>query len=531
MALARFLSLLLSLAISPLVFAQDAAPTDHSATCPKSCNKCSEMIKKSLDWLASQQLPEGNWKSGNGGMWTTTAFAVVAFHAHGSTLKDGPHAAAVRKAVDYIVEQAPIAQKKYPLMNWDVGFFTLAVAEAYAHHPDEKLRKFLEWCADLIGKNQQIGVPASDIGGWGHLSVNYGIKRELTMYGMFTAPSLWNVAALGVLRQLGIAVDEEMLRRGVNYLRSATNKDGGVGYYGTKFEATKVSSPEAGRAGGLIWALDRAGATDSTIVPRIADWFAPRLKSVPHGHAAVILHYLHGALAVKLIGEPTRSEFWKIWRNQIFKEYVESDGYFRNRWMKEDKFAWWGEIGAGNNFSAAVYPLVLMILGDTSNLKTWFNPVKPFTAPVPDALAARFNAPAAPAPQTTARNTPTPSPTQKNQQDDSHGEPPVAVVGDDNKIFIPRPPPRDDAQPFLGANFQAVEGRGLLIVALADLGSLARAGLEAGDLVTHFNNQPVKSAEDIVALVEAVKVGDTIAVKFQRGRTAKSVDVKLVGEP
>lgn len=527
MALARFLSLLLALTFCAAVFAQDAAPVEHSATCPKNCDRCSEMIKKSLDWLASQQLPEGNWKSGNGGMWTTTAFAVLAFHAHGSTLKDGPHAATVRKAVDYIIEQAPIAQKKYPLMNWDVGFFTLAVAEAYAHHPDEKLKKFLEWCSELIGKNQQLSTVTSDSGGWGHMSVNYGIRRELTMYGMFTAPSLWNVAALGVLRDLGVKVDDEMFKRGINYLRSATNKDGGVGYYGTKFEATKVTGPEAGRAGGLLWALDRAGATDNVICPRVADWFAPRLKFVPHGHAAVILHYLHGALAVKLIGEPTRSEFWKIWKNQIFKEYVASDGYFRNRWMKEDKFAWWGEIGAGNNFSAAVYPLIIMIMGDATKLKTWFNPVKPFNAPVPDALAARFNAPAAPAPQTAA----TPATPQKNQPDHSHGEPPVVVAGDDNKIFIPRPPPREDAQPFLGANFQAVEGRGLLIVALADRGSLAQAGLEAGDLVTHFNNQPVKSAEDITALVEHLKVGDLVFVKFLRGRSTKSVDLQIVGEP
>jgi hypothetical protein len=345
------------------------------------------------------------------------------------------------------------------------------------------------------------------------------------MYGMFVAPSMWTVAALGILRDLGIKVDDEMFQRGVTYLRCAVGKDGGVGYYGVRPSSTNVGGMEAGRTGGTLWALDRAGATDHTIYPRMKDWFIPRMKSVPYGHAAVILHYLHGALAVKLIGEPARSDYWKLWRDQMLKEQMASGG-FQNRWIKEDKFRWWGEIPVGNNFSSAVYPLIFMILGDTSKLKTWFSPVKPSNVPIPEALAARFNAPAAPPPKSAAEAAP-----QNKAPVEPHDEPSAMAVNEPSKIVIPRPPPRPDARPWLGANFQEIEGRGLMVVAVAEEGSLARAGIEAGDIITQFNNQPATKTEEISALLEAVKVGDTVPVKFLRGKAGKTVDLKIVGEP
>jgi hypothetical protein len=222
-------------------FVASSAAADPSATCPNQCAKCADAVKQSLDWLATRQNEQGCWSGRNGSDLVNTAFAVLAFHANGSTFKEGPYAKNIEKAVEYFLkvvpknehqrENSPTKGLKMPLHNWETAFVALAMAEVYAHKPDDKHKEFLVWLIDLMCKNQ-----SGD--GWGHLSLRYNIKADVTMYGSFISPTQWNMAALGVLRNLGCAGPDDVFKRGVIFLRGGISQSGGVMYYGSTMRRT-----------------------------------------------------------------------------------------------------------------------------------------------------------------------------------------------------------------------------------------------------------------------------------------------------
>lgn len=68
---------------------------------------------------------------------------------------------------------------------------------------------------------------------------------------------------------------------------------------------------------------------------------------------------------------------------------------------------------------------------------------------------------------------------------------------------------------------------GLLIQDVTTGGPAERAGLRAGDVITRIGGHSVKTVEDLYRILAEKKVGDDIAVRVQRGGSARDVTVRL----
>src|SRR5689334_19202625 len=69
-------------------------------------------VARGLDWLARQQAGDGHWDDGNAGhAIATTAFAGMAFLAHGSTIDQGRYRDNLQRAVDWCLKQKSDAKR------------------------------------------------------------------------------------------------------------------------------------------------------------------------------------------------------------------------------------------------------------------------------------------------------------------------------------------------------------------------------------------------------------------------------------
>jgi putative serine protease PepD len=59
----------------------------------------------------------------------------------------------------------------------------------------------------------------------------------------------------------------------------------------------------------------------------------------------------------------------------------------------------------------------------------------------------------------------------------------------------------------------------------------ARAGLKAGDVVTEVDGQSIASGDDLTRAIDSHKPGDSITLKYRRGGSEHTVDVKLATRP
>ena len=59
----------------------------------------------------------------------------------------------------------------------------------------------------------------------------------------------------------------------------------------------------------------------------------------------------------------------------------------------------------------------------------------------------------------------------------------------------------------------------------------AKAGLKAGDVVTAVDGTSIASGDDLTRAIDSRKPGDTITLKYRRGGSEHTVDVKLATRP
>jgi membrane-associated protease RseP (regulator of RpoE activity) len=200
-----------------------------------------------------------------------------------------------------------------------------------------------------------------------------------------------------------------------------------------------------------------------------------------------------------------------MWRHTMFAQRS-ADGDFINRQLKGAQ--WWAELMSGDNLSAAMYPLIFHL--DSPHLKTWFNlKIKPFPVEnTPELLARRFPD----AVKGAAQPTPTMQPSAANQPARSAPAPAATVS----------PPPAQTPIPSgeFGAVMEEIESGGLILVAVSDEGVAAAAGLEAGDILTRLNEQPLKSLEQFKQLFAEAKKGDILTLEFSRGGKISTVKIQ-----
>jgi hypothetical protein len=76
---------------------------------------------------------------------------------------------------------------------------------------------------------------------------------------------------------------------------------------------------------------------------------------------------------------------------------------------------------------------------------------------------------------------------------------------------------------FLG--IELVEKKGTLEVVVVKDGPADQAGIQNGDCITHFQEQEVKSPDDLYRLAESIAEGDQVKLQVRRGNTSREVKV------
>jgi biopolymer transport protein ExbD len=183
-------------------------------------------VRASLSWLAFSQHPEGYWDAdrwgGDGAQDVgVTALAVLAFLGDGQTQRDGPHSAAVRRALHWLIdgqdERGLLQRKRSIHQMYCHAIATLALAEAYHLSSDENLREPAQEAVHAIHRAR------NPYRAWRYGELPDG-DNDVSISG-------WMLIALFAARDAGLEVDRAALRDGMKYIHDMTDpRNGRTGY-------------------------------------------------------------------------------------------------------------------------------------------------------------------------------------------------------------------------------------------------------------------------------------------------------------
>jgi hypothetical protein len=210
-----------------------------------------ESIRRSADaglaWLLARQQRDGAWGSGRfESSAAVTAAAGLALLASGSTPASGPHAEAVGRCVERLLETADADGVFFTAEPGSAGpmyghaFATLLLAEVIGETDGDRVREAVTRAVGAIEASQSVA------GGWRYQAVRRAGRpgarpTEATpptaggpdpvgpgdADASVTAAVLTALAAAG---RAGVPVSRECVARGRHYLLSTQNGDGGFRY-------------------------------------------------------------------------------------------------------------------------------------------------------------------------------------------------------------------------------------------------------------------------------------------------------------
>lgn len=274
------------------------------------CARLKAIRDRAVDFLVTQQSRDGSFPTQLGG---DNGLVVVSSLAGLALLGAGGHDDAVAKCRDWVCARAG-AESRYERMrppgganwnqsNWQLGyapFFLTAFAQ------DRKVREKLVEIAARLAKNQEA------TGGYAH---GPGGPNALD-YLELEIVSNYALAALGLIRDAGIAVDEEKVSSGIAYIVSCTS-GGGVSY---STRRGQFGAGDPGRTAGAWFAMHRNARGRSKTARQMLKYFAREMDKLPTGHVSPTMHILAGAIASRYGGG---SKLWtKFWRE--YRPYIMS---------------------------------------------------------------------------------------------------------------------------------------------------------------------------------------------------------------
>ncbi len=89
----------------------------------------------------------------------------------------------------------------------------------------------------------------------------------------------------------------------------------------------------------------------------------------------------------------------------------------------------------------------------------------------------------------------------------------------------------DDLTPDLASQLGLSINKGVLVAYVASAGPAAKAGIQANDVVTLFQDQKVREASQLIKLLWEYNVGDSVKITFWRGNSQQEVSVTLGERP
>ncbi|WP_067507980.1 S1C family serine protease [Actinoplanes sp. TFC3] len=83
------------------------------------------------------------------------------------------------------------------------------------------------------------------------------------------------------------------------------------------------------------------------------------------------------------------------------------------------------------------------------------------------------------------------------------------------------------SHPALGVSVAEAEGGGAQVSSVTANSAAAKAGLEQGDVIKSVNGKAINDSDDLVAIIQAAKVGDKVTVVFTRNGDEQTVSATL----
>ena len=196
-----------------------------------------EAIRAGVAFLVRTQNPDGSWLSdGSTGMYPVamSALAGLALLANGNTCYSGPYADNVRRAAEYLLQQADaetglIGRQDAGRPMFGHGFAMLFLAEVYGSEAQPALQGRI---ATVLGNAVTLTARSQNrLGGW------YYTPDSMQDEGAVT---ITQAQGLRACADAGIPVPPQTIQNALNYIRRSANPDGGIAY--------KASEPGESRA-------------------------------------------------------------------------------------------------------------------------------------------------------------------------------------------------------------------------------------------------------------------------------------------
>lgn len=269
-------------------------------------------IEQGLDYLASQQQPDGSF-SGSGGRNTGIAsFAVLSFISTGVVPDRGPRGRLVARGIDYVMSQAQLSglianpQATHKPM-YDHGMSTVMLAEVWGMYHRPGVLDALQRAVDLIIASQ------NDEGGWRYQPRPADADISVTVM---------QLVALRAAKNAGLRVPRGVFESAVTYVKNCATPTGGFFY--------QPGLPPDGyaRSAAGVCSLLTGGDYESPEVLKGIEYLQQRKE--PSVRGSDHLHYglYYAAQAMYQANDPQQ---WRQWFPPIRDELLslqQADGHW-----------------------------------------------------------------------------------------------------------------------------------------------------------------------------------------------------------
>ncbi|WFB34685.1 terpene cyclase/mutase family protein [Kiritimatiellota bacterium B12222] len=175
--------------------------------------------KDGLAYLAVTQTSQGSWADNMGQQPGVVGITLLAFLASGEDPNYGPYRDVIKKGAQYILTQQNDDTGYIGNSMYNHGFATLALAELYGHLQEPDVGPALQKAVELILESQE----QNPLGAWRYTPISK--DADTTVSGA-------QMVALYAAKNAGLHVPEKAFERGLDYYKTMTTRDGGVGYSG-----------------------------------------------------------------------------------------------------------------------------------------------------------------------------------------------------------------------------------------------------------------------------------------------------------
>jgi hypothetical protein len=328
----------------------------HSATCPKKCKKCRQIVDAGAAFLLSRQASDGSFPTELGGK---TGKVVVTSLSALALIAAGGHDDAVQRAADWIAAKIGLPDENgfgklggggggnWNQVNWELAYGEILLAEL-ARKKRSDLRPKVAEVAQQLWANQETS------GGWAH---GPGGPNALG-YVELEIMSNWALMGLGLATKAGTKPDAPKLEKALAWIEETSGGDGGVGYSPRQGQK---GYGEAGRTSGALVAWTLLGQRGRPFFDKMVHFYRGRVKTLETGHVSPCMHLLTGAIASYQLGARDWQDYMDLYRLPIMTARKPDGSFAATPTHESESLHSNTDFTVGPAWTTATYVLILAL--------------------------------------------------------------------------------------------------------------------------------------------------------------------------